>query len=245
MISTVLFNKFRIEECIQFFKDVSGICQNSNPEQLKINRQYKALKESVDKLEEEFKADRKSEYTEEIQALDHRRDEAVICLRKIADGFTNHYDKSKSEAGKAIIDCIDKYGTSVYKMNYKAETGILSNLGDDLKNDKTVSQAVESLGLSDVVSEMIKANKLFNERFLSRIEQQTEDVSQSATELVIESKTFYKALTDHIIAYNTIEPTEALTSLINKLNTLIESYNQTVESRGSKPEDENIEENAA
>ena len=60
------------------------------------------------------------------------------------------------------------------------------------------------------------------------------DISSPAGELVKEAITEYRTLTDHITAYATIAPSEAYTKLIGELNSLIDSYNATVASRGGE-----------
>ena len=91
--------------------------------------------------------------TAELATLDERRDNGIICLRKLADGYINHHDPAKRQAGKRLLNAIDKYGRQISKMNYQAETSVLDNLVVDLQKGEANAAAVKLLGLGDTVTE--------------------------------------------------------------------------------------------
>ncbi|MBN1182261.1 MAG: hypothetical protein JXB49_08245 [Bacteroidales bacterium] len=238
MILTPIFNRFRISEYIQFFSDTATICSQSNPKELNIEAQFNEFNRQQKSLEESFKQNRKSEITALLTKLDERRDRALVCISIVADGFLNHFNPRKQDAAQKISDCISKYGSKLYTLNYQAETSVLTSLGEDLQGE--LSESVNLLHLNEVVDEMNAANTEFNEKFIDRIDETSMDDSESTSNLIKLTLEKYKVLCRHIDAHATITPSEQYTNLIKRLNALIERYNSTMALRNNDKTDETI-----
>jgi hypothetical protein len=237
MIKSVNFKKFRTSEFIQFFVDINKIYEENNPESLNLSEQHALLANINSELAKVFKQDLGSDITEEIAELDQRRDEAVICLRKLADAYTNHYDSAKKEAGQRMVNAIDKYGSKIYLLNYQAETSTVNNLVNDIETLPELVDANTLMGSGDVVSELKTSNNLFNERYLARVHEEAEKEKVSAGEVIKEGITNYRTLVAHTEAHATLNSNVAYSSLINQLNVLIDKYNDTVSGRGNSVDD--------
>ena len=229
MTKSVNFNLFRKSESVQFFNDIVTLCSESNPKALNIEAQLSTLNESVNSLNTNFAIDRSSEITTDLISLDQRRDKAITCLRTLTEGFTNHYDPAKSKAATLLLQTIDKYGRRISKMNYQAETSTLDNLGDELQNDDSAANLVSQLGLSDLVCEMIEANTAFNTRYLDRVKEEAGENDVAIGELIKESIANFRLLTAHIEAHSTLNPSSEISTLVDRINELIERYNLTVQ----------------
>lgn len=229
MINSVNFKSFRNSESVQFFNDIVTLCTESNPKALNIEAQLNTLNESVNSLNSNFATDRSSEITNDLISLDQRRDKAITCLRMLTEGYTNHFDSAKSESAKQLLQTIDKYGSSISRMNYQAETSTLDNLGDELQNDAAVANLVSQLDLSDLVSEMIEANNAFNTRYLDRVKEEAEGNEVAIGEVIKKSIANFRLLTAHIEAHSTLNPSDELNTLADRINELIERYNLTVQ----------------
>ncbi|MFW6104163.1 MAG: DUF6261 family protein [Bacteroidota bacterium] len=234
MINTVLLYEFRSNEFIQFGNNVVSICDESDPQVLKIQEPLDKLRASLTDLEEIYKINQASAITSRLTELDDRRDNAVIFLRKLGDTFTNHFDEAKQNAGKKLVEVIDRYGTPIYKQNYQAETGSLNNLINDLETSSEYREILDLLGGTEVLSEMKKANELFDQKYLLRNDQEAGKDDESFTEKRLEAKNNYRDLVQHIEAWATVTPTDGYTHLINRFNDLIDRYNQLVKLRSSK-----------
>lgn len=234
MVELVQLQNLRISESVQFFDDVLTICKNNNPSDLNIQKPWAALDKSFKRLSQSFKKEQASTLTAELATLDFRRDQGITCLRKLADGYTNHHDDAKKEAGNLLLKTIDNYGNSISRINYQAETSLLENLTTDLKNDTDVAAAAKLLGVSDTITEIKTANDLFNQTYLNRVKESAADDMIAAGELVLECKEKYKVLVKYIEANATINPSEACTTLIGQLNSLIEKFNAMLAQRGKK-----------
>jgi hypothetical protein len=236
MIEKIKNPRLRISESIQFFNDVLTVCKNSNPAELNIANQWAELNKSYKLLSESFKKEQGSVLTADLVTLDYRRDQAVICLRKLADGYRNHHDEAKKKAGKLLVVTIDKYGKAIARMNYQAETSVLTNLATDLKDDAKNAAAVKLLGLGDTVTEMVTANTLFNNIFIERVGEAAAKDIASASDMVDECKEKFATLVTHIEANQTLTPSEGLSTLIKQMNSLIEKFNTMFAIRGGRKE---------
>lgn len=239
MLQKVKETKLRIPESNQFFGDVLGVCKKADPVALNFQAQFLGLEESHQELNKSFKKQKASMRTAELALLDARRDDAIICLRKLVDGYTNHHDESKKVAGKLLKLTIDKYGRQISKMNYQAETSVLDNVVVDLEDGGEKAAAVTLLGVSDTVAEIKASNGLFSATFLDRVGEDAAKAMVASGELVMECRGKYELLAKHIEANATINPSGAYTSLINELNALIEKFNTLLAIRqGRKNGDE-------
>ena len=221
------FKKFRVSESVQFFTDANTICRTYSVTNLA--KQIADFKKTSKELDIAYKQKLKSDFTAVLSELDSRRDNALTCLAKIANGYVNHYKPNKQEASVQITNCVKKYGSRIYDKNYQAETAILANLGDDLFS--TMTSQLNLLHLKDVAQEMVDANTLFNQVYLERISETAKNEMDSAGEFIKDALIAYRTLTNHITAYNTISPSNELTEFIKKLNALITKYNNTMDIR--------------
>ena len=222
MIGTIYIRMLRMNEFIQFLKNVISICRNNDPAMLKINSRLMPLEESVNSLEDVYKKERGSDLTREITELDDRRDQAFSSFTYIVKGFTFHFEDKKSEAAEKISRVIENYGSSISRQNYQAETATLSNLVNDLESDADVAVAVNTLDLQPLIDEIKSANTLFDKKYLARINEKVEKSEESSVEVRKEAELRYRGLIDLIEAWIEISGPDKYQKLVDLLNELIE-----------------------
>jgi len=231
MLKSPSFKNYRIQEFIQFTSNVLMIVKQHGADKLKIKALYTMLFQSFEQLQSTYKQDGDNETTRQLMHLDNRRDQAVICLRKICDGYAHHHDKALNAAGRQVVACIDKYGSKLYHLNYSAETAVLKNLVQDLQTDPACNSAIQEMHLEAVVKEIKQVNEKFEKLFIERLENFSKDETKSTKELIRSVTEAYRTLVQHVEAHATLAPSAAYTSFINHLNENIEHFNQVVERR--------------
>ncbi len=236
------FTKFRNTEQLQFLEDVVSICLKADVGSLNIENQVNDLNQANQRLSSSFKQTQSSEFTLTLSDLDNLRDNDIKTMRKVSDAYTEHFDEAKAKAARLVLRTIDKYGESIYRMNYQAETTVLKNICNDLQEQKAV-EAIELLSLSDIVAHLTNTNEQFNTQYLNRVEEKADYNDQVKTaELLKDALNKYKILDEFINAYKVINPSDALSTLINNLEELIDGYNNTVAQRSKKTEPEELSE---
>jgi hypothetical protein len=219
------FTRFKQSESIQFLLDVAKLCSRSQFESL--TAPLEKVVNSNTMLIKSFKKEQKSNITELLTAYDQRRDDAVKCLRMTALAYLNHFDEEKREAAQDIIGTIDRYGNRLHKLNYQAETSVLSNLYDDLSKEPKAA-LVAQLHMTEVLEEMNASNSLFNDSYVERIEEEAAKDQVSTAELLRVAIADYRELISIIEAHNTINTEGGYDALLQQIYELAEKYNALI-----------------
>lgn len=231
MIKTALVNRYRLQEFIQFISNTLMIVKQHGPEKMKIKELYYLLQRHQEKLQVAYKQTAHSDITPLLASLDTQRDQAIICLRKVSEGYTYHPQEKMRAAAATVLACIDKYGNKLYQLNYSAETAALKNLVRDLQTVPACTAALKDLGLEAVMHEIRSANTKFKKLFIQRLEEFSQDEVSGTRVLNQQTSEAYKTLMQHIDAHATLAPSVEYTLFINHINENIEHFNQMVERR--------------
>ena len=226
MIKTPFLLRFHNDEHIQFNKDVLTVCEDSNTETLQIQNQFDALKAGTEHLESSFLHLRGSELTQKIIDEDEKRDELIIGIEKVADGFTRHFNPKHAEAADLLLRHIQKYGHNIARMNYQAETTALNDLIDFVKNDKKMQTAVSVLGFNEWFEKLEEYNTQFNRLYIQRVKEEAGKPVLSLKVLRKDSIQHFKDLSKYIEAQALINPSEQYETVMKEINKLIDKYNR-------------------
>jgi len=212
----------------QFFTDLIEVCNRNNPSELHISEQVGTLHLNVAEISSSFQQDKKSEITELLTTYDQRRDNAILCLRQTAEAYTKHYKETKRSAGFIILNTINQYGVSIQRYNYQAQTSTIKNLSNDLER-KEVSNAIELIGMSDVVKELIEANQLFGNTYMDRVRESIASEQIASSKLMQRAIKNYRKLISQIQAHQTIKPSKAYSQLLKEIRVVVKHYNSQIE----------------
>lgn len=238
-MNTLKIEKLRNGEFIAVGKDFISFIEAANPATLGLGAAYSSFKSSWEELDKYFMLERGSILTDDLIALDNRRDDALVGIRTVAEGYGRHFDVASKGASERILACIDKYGSAIHRQNFLAETETIRNLVQDFENDVPVKNALTALGLTAWVAELKDANNAFNQTYLQRTQEASERPDESMATRRKPAIEVYRTLVKTIDAKNILDPSAALTSLMGSLNALIDKYNQVIANRGGskdKPE---------
>ena len=236
MVTSALLTNYRIKEFIQFIRNTLMIVSQHGADKLKIKAQYSALNQAYQQLEQAYKQDTVDDITPKLAQLDAQRDQALICLRQISEGYTHHHAPTLKAAGTTIVECISKYGSRLYSLNYSAETAALKNIARDLQTIPECVSAIQAIGLEEVVREMKRTNLAFETLFIERLKTLSQSEAKSSKERTQLTSEAYQTLVKHLEAHATLTPSGLYTSLINHMNENINHFNQIVERRKTEPE---------
>ncbi len=235
MITTAYLFRYRIKEFIQFMRNALLIVSQHGPDQLRIKAQYQALNKRYQQLEDSYQQSNDGTLTQELMQLDAARDQAIVCLRMLSDGYVRHPNQGHREAGQRLLDCIDKYGSRLYDLNYGAETAALKKVAHDLQRDPTCAAAVQQLHLEAVVTEIRQTNQEFERQFVRHLEAASQSDGPRMRELVQQTADAYRALVEHAAAHALLAPSTEYTLFGHHFNENVEHYNQLVERRKPSP----------
>lgn len=219
--------KLRNAEYLQYTKDYAAIINLNNPASLQIDTKLSAFTTKITELEALYKKALASDKTQELLALDERRDDAIIGINYFLLSQSYHYESDKVQKAQLLLDSIALYGNGIARLNYQAETATLNNLLRDWENKPELADAIAYFNLSAWVNELKTANDLFNTKYLSRTQEYGDASPETIKTKREETNAAYYALRDRIDALHLLveTPPSPYATVINQLNALTDQYN--------------------
>jgi hypothetical protein len=239
MINAIELRKFRNAEYIQFSKQFLEIVALNNQTVLKVQQEYDALDAVLTDIEGLFKTDQGSQITPVIEALDARRDMAVMGIYKSIDAQLNHFAENKKAAATILMSQLSIYGnaSAVATASLPAETAIIESLVTDLTTKQNFVSAVTELGIADWVDELKTANALLNQKYIDRtVELGNVNPNTIKDKRAVAYEQYY-LLRDMLIAQATVQRNATpYPKTLSELNALIDQYNVLLIGRSSTPD---------
>ncbi|MFN0048058.1 MAG: DUF6261 family protein [Cytophagales bacterium] len=239
MFNYLNLSNLRNGEFYQFLSDVNGIVELNNPQILKLEKLYNQQKAITDAIASVFKVDRSSAFTEELLALDARRDEAIIGIALLAESYTHHYEEGIRKQALLLVDNLALYGPGIARQSFPMETATLTNIVNDWSDKPAFISAVAALQLSPWLMELKTANKAFNDKYLARAQEEGGEMASNIKEKRAEAVAIWYKLRNLIEGkYNIAEDegsgSEPYKKLVNSLNAIVDKYNLLLASRAGK-----------
>ena len=227
MINSIKLPDLRNASYLQFQKDFLAIISRNDPASLQIETKYNDLSAKVTELENLFKKVLANPITQELLALDTRRDDAVTGIYYTALAYSYHFDATIKQDANALLANITLYGSGIARLNYQAETATITNLINDWESKPELQQAIGTLNLKAWKEELKAINTEFGTKYLDR----TQDYGNATPETLKtkreETNAVYYALRDRINALDLLveTPPSPYSTVINQLNALVDQYN--------------------
>lgn len=242
MIQPIRLQSLRNGEYIQLLKDVNALVAEQNPVALQLEAAYTGLQAEVVLLDELFKLAQGNLITDELIALDARRDAALTGLQSLINGFTYSTNPDTAQAARLLQANLSLFGSNIARDNYQSQTTTMRNIIDDWRRDAALQNAATQLGLSGFVQEMEAANNLFEAKYIERAKALAGVTPESIGLRRESANAAYYRLRDRINAFWTIqEGAEPYQKLIDNINSLVNFYinliNRRIGQSGSNPEE--------
>lgn len=233
----------RNPEFYQFISDVLGIVKANGPAALKVPEQHQELTRIFKDMTTLFKIKKGFITTEELEALDARRDRAITGLAALMHAYSYHYDDTTRANADTLSDNLKLYGNGgIARENYVSETAIISNLVNDWKTKPALKEAVAALKLEGWLTELDDGNKAFNAAFLLRNSEKGAASPEKLREKRIEAVKAWYELRDHIAAHALLKKrAEPFGKTVKELEALVSQFAQLIKNRKGKNGSEQIE----
>ena len=195
-------------------------------------------------LEDAFKAEDEAVFPQrgnamnaQLRELDDRRDKAYYSLQHAVDAGLYSEETEELEAAKRISEIMKRYA-GVATMNYDKETGGLKNLLADLAETEA-AKALKVLHAEGAVKRISDHNQAFDEAFRGRFAGDKKLYDMKALRRVTDKA--IDAVVRRIDSLDDLEPSAAITALINRYNQLVDNRHTLLKQR----ETSNAKANAA
>lgn len=218
-------------ELLQYTNSAADLVENNNPTTLKVAPQLTAFKSRIAEAEALFILPRESSYSSEVQALDALRDTNFKGINQMVNGYLKHFDPAIRNAAVLLNKNIKLYGSQIAKLNYQAETAVITSMIKDWEQKQELVDAIALLNLLDWSHELKRNNTDFDALYTQRTQEyggKTQDKLKTKREEVIQA---YVVLIENINARNTLDDTGSYTKVINEINALTQQYQSTLRNR--------------
>jgi hypothetical protein len=237
MYLTPHFSAYRVDESVEFFKEIENVFNEGDPAALQVEPEFIVYKKESEILREVYKTGQKSVITVKIEFKDKSRDKDINGITALAKAYLHHYDAEIADAAILILSEIDKYGGKIAKKNYQAETAVLDDLVDLYKTKAEFNAAVQKLNMADWFTHMETENNDFKVLMKQRDEEEAGKPKQKTSDQISVCIEKYEKLIMHLTAYGITQPSELHETVENMINQIIEKYNN-IQRRGRKSGEE-------
>ena len=200
--------------------------------------QYDAVQAMLTALEAIFITEQGSAITADVSAQDARRDRAITGFALMVNALTYHFNPDTAKQAEMLKKLFEKYGSSIARENYQAETAIIDNLNADLTDKPEMAAAIAALQLTDWQKEMQTANAAFDAAYLLRTQQLGAASKDTLFAKRQQTNEAYYKLRNYIDSFFTInEGAAPYGKTTNELNALIDQYNTMMAGRLGNEDD--------
>ena len=227
----------QVAKLVKDFRDSGEEGQSQLP--TKVEPVYTSFKDSVTAVDDAYKLNRASDYTQKIADEDDRRDNLyrqLVNLLKMYRRFG--YDTEKKEAAEHLWNIVKKYDVDVNE-NYSEESGKLQQMLQELSTDAQAGQHLTLLGLESLVTQLNTANEAVRTLMGQRNDERMQ-IGKAALATAREEAD--QAYYDLILSLNASavmdENPTRFDELISQVNELIKYYRLYVVPKGGKKDEE-------
>ncbi len=235
----------RIAEYLTFTARVYSLILDAITENLTLEPFKSRIENSKIRLEESGKKVNTQLLTLDVNECDSRRDQAMIAFATFAEACSKRLDATVSDAGKAILNEIDSYGSGITRLPMLEESAILGALLGKIKDSSFLSKCLQDISGEVWMSELENAENDFSEavkaRKTAKLDRNEEISGEMCKEIRKELESFFKYL--DVMCDLNVEPAYQL--LAKEINIVSEETNAIVMQRAGRSGKDVVEEISA
>ena len=235
ILKKIYYHRLQHLEHYQFTDHLLTMAKEANV--AKLTAVLKPLEDAFKDEDEAVFPQRGNAMNAQLRELDDRRDKAYYSLQHAVDAGLYSEEATELEAAKRVSEIMKRYA-GVATMNYDKETGGLKNLLADLAETEA-AKALKVLHAEGAVKRIGDHNKAFDEAFRGRFAGDKKLYDMKALRRVTDKA--IDAVVRRIDSLDDLEPSAAITALINRYNQLVDNRHTLLKQR----ETSNAKANAA
>ena len=235
ILKKIYYHRLQHLEHYQFTDHLLSMAKEANV--AKLTAVLKPLEDAFKDEDEAVFPQRGNAMNAQLRELDDRRDKAYYSLQHAVDAGLYSEEAEELEAAKRVSEIMKRYA-GVATMNYDKETGGLKNLLADLAETEA-AKALKVLHAEGAVKRIGDHNKAFDEAFRGRFAGDKKLYDMKALRRVTDKA--IDAVVRRIDSLDDLEPSAAITALINRYNQLVDNRHTLLKQR----ETSNAKANAA
>ena len=176
----------------------------------------------------------KSEHTQRLKELDRNRDNMFRGLSACVNEASYSPTKDEKEAATLIKILLKRYG-NIISESFESQHSKTENLIQDLRSEK-YAEASKKIGLVRWVNWLEQAETTFMELYRTRRDERASTIAGTRALKLIRKDLngVYREIIEHLNALAVLQPSEALTQLIARINIHIDKLVALKASRSTR-----------
>ena len=234
MIKKLNLARLTSAEFFQFLVLILGNADAANPTKSKFVAQRDATAAIIARLQQALNREQAFALTAVLDAIDKRRDIAIIGFVMWVKSLTMHPEQATRDAANMLRTYLKTMGDNIANQNQQAQTAILSKIVDDSKNNGFIKKAINDLKGTEWIDEIETANN----EYISKYQQRTVEMGDAGNEESFSTMkpaalNTYSALTDIIeTRFKSAKADNGDTTILQKciddINATITQYQQLI-----------------
>ena len=216
MITSTNLSMLRNLEHFQVMSNVLAYLKAGNLEELKLAAIAATFEAKLKVYDDVLVLERGNVLSGKITQADLDRDLALRSLVSIIKVYVSFPEVQKADAASELLHLIEKYGKQIDKLPYLQETGVLTNLFQDLDKDDSKA-AITLLHIDDWVEKLKTSAQAFEQLFVSRETDNSTKLSAKVKSARQDIQTVFEQLVTLINAYEIVYGAEAYAALSAKI----------------------------
>lgn len=233
MITSTNLSMLRNLEHFQMMSDVLAYLKAENLETLKLTSFAETFTSKLNAYDEVLVLERGNVLSGKINQADLDRDLALRSLISVVKAYVTFPETQKADAALKLLHLIEKYGKRVDKLSYLQESGILTNMLQDLEL-KESQAAIALLRVDDWVEKLKAATLVFDALFLNREADNSTKLSGKVKEARLSIQADFDQLAVLVNAYEVVYGAAPYAVLVGKINEAVSYIRLQIARRGSR-----------
>ncbi|MFR3328872.1 MAG: DUF6261 family protein [Odoribacter splanchnicus] len=234
MITSTNLSMLRNLEHFQVMSNVLAYLKGENLEELKLTSLAETFETKLRVYDEVLVLERGNVLSGKISQADAERDNALKALLNVVKAYTLFPESEKADAALKLLHVIEKYGKGIDRLPYLQESGVLSNLLQDLDTEENAA-AAGLLHLEDWVNKLKEAAGRFDVLFVSREADNSTKLSGKVKEARQAVQAEFEQLALLVNACEVVYGAEPYGTLTGKINEAVDYARQQATRRGVRP----------
>lgn len=235
MINSIKLSALRNNEYAQFFQNFLSALYRYDPSALLVQAEYDHLLAMITGIKGLLNEDTGSDMTNELVALDTRRDDAINGVTALINGSAYSSDASLKAAANLLMAHLAAFGPAIARESYQSETSKLQKIVLDWTDKPDLKAAIATLGLDKWKTELEAANTAFDTRYVDRsVATGTADADRVYEKRPAINEA-YNELREMLDAWYIVKKkTDPWATAIAAVNGVIKDYNELLAIRAGK-----------
>lgn len=234
-----LSDRFKKAEFIQFMTTISDVFNSIDVTALSLGENVKKLQESVAAMRMAYLDTEEITLNAELKPLDQKRIKKLRSLKKFILAEIDRDEADTIDQATMLNNSFTQICKGLERFTLQHKTVQIQKLLNAWTTNPKLSEAVQAIGAQPRVNEIMQSNEVFYTNYFSKAKSNIQDFDTSEVKGNI--KTIYNNLVTDINALAWInKDNNKYTTLIQELNSVIESNNQPVIYRRGKKRKEAV-----